>query len=256
MQNVRKIVSVVDTFSLDNLSIKEKVFNAKEIALKNINEVFNKDDFFELLPIETIIIHENICQNDYDDIYYGIKYIENNILYFDVFIPHTDNYKNIFKNESTDKIIETFFNLYSEAIAEIKFQTDCKFRKQIKSVLGEVLYREVIKIENDSEKLDALAIFSNNLDLKQRKTWFESFMNNFISKEYLLVSIDGNTPIYKGNECSYHYDEENEIFIVKDLVNKIDYPIVDLYKRGKIWVCQIANKDKEVYIRLFDIFEV
>lgn len=256
MQNVRKIVSVVDTFSLDNLSIKEKVFNAKEIALKNINEVFNNDDIFDLLAINTIVIHENICKNDYDDVYYGVKDFKNKAVYFDILVPNIDEYKKIFKDEPIDKIIETFFNIYSEAIAEIKFQTDCKFRKQIKSILGEVLYKEVIKIENDSEKLEALAIFSNNLDLKQRKTWFERFMNNFISKEYLLISIDGNTPIYKGNECGYFFDEENEIFIVKDLVNKIDYPIVDLYKRGKIWVCQIANKDKEVHIRLFDIFEV
>lgn len=252
----QKILTKVDTFSLDNLSTKEKVFEAKEIALKNINEIFYEDDFFELLPINTIIIHENICQNDYDDIFYGVKCIENKILYFDVFIPNTDEYKNIFKNEPINKIVETFFNLYSEVIAEIKFQTDCKFRKKIKSVLGEVLYREVINIENDSEKIEALAVFSNNLDLEQRRTWFEKFMDNFISKEYLLVSIDGNSPIYKGNECGHFFDEENEIFIVKDLVNGIDYPIIDLYKKGKIWVCQVTNKDKEVFIRLFDIFEI
>ena len=134
-----------------------------------------------------------------------------------------------------------------------------ELKERVKEVAGEDILRAVEAIENDYEKMYIVATLTNNISLKLKESHFEAFVNTFLSKDNLLISVDGLPPMALGRDYTFELDEENDIFIIQfnatnsSLVKlEVTLNIVNAVKTGNVWQCTVDNDDDYSNIILYD----
>ena len=148
-------------------------------------------------------------------------------------------------------------------ILQIKGKEVEELKSRVKEIAGEEIITAIESIEDDYGKMYAVATLTNNIALELEDSHFVAFVNTFLSKDNLLISVDGLPPMALVRDYVFNFDEEDEVLTIKFHTNAselvkttVSLRIVSAVKTGNIWKCTLENDDDFSNIILYDAIAI